>query len=60
MTSNSAFKIAIENGLLSNNPNDQNYAGLYMFMGWETVDQAHSLNPKLLFKNINTREYIKF
>lgn len=60
MSPNFAFRIAIENGLLSDNPSATNYAGLYMFMGWETADQARSLNPKLLFKNINTREYIKF
>lgn len=57
MSPNFAFRIAIENGLLSDNPNDKNYAGLYMFMG---VTNAGSLNEKLLFKNINTREYIKF
>lgn len=57
MTPNFAFKVAIENGLLSDNPNATNYAGLYMFMG---VSNAGSLNEALLFKNINTREYIKF
>lgn len=57
MTPNFAFRIAIENGLLSDNPYDPNFAGLYMFMG---VSNAGSLNEKLLFKNINTREYIKF
>lgn len=57
MSPNFAFRIAIENGLLSDNPSATNYAGLYMFMG---VSNAGSLNEKLLFKNINTREYIKF
>jgi hypothetical protein len=56
MSPNFAFRIAIENGLLSGNPNDKNYAGLYMFMG---VSDAGTLNEALLFKNINTREYLK-
>jgi hypothetical protein len=56
MSSNFAFRIAIENGLLSDNPTASNYAGLYMFMG---VSDSGTLNEALLFKNINTREYIK-
>jgi hypothetical protein len=57
MSPNLAFTIAIENGLLSSNPNDQNYAGLYMYMG---VQHQGTDKEVLLFKNINTREYIKF
>jgi|APHig6443717497_1056834.scaffolds.fasta_scaffold06864_5 hypothetical protein len=57
MSPNLAFTIAIENGLLSSNPNDHNYAGLYMYMG---VQHQGTDKEVLLFKNINTREYIKF
>ena len=45
-----AFERAIEQGRLSTNPTDSNYAGNYMFMGnWS--------DGKDTFKNINTREY---
>jgi len=45
-----AFELAIEQGRLSINPTDANYAGNYMFMGnWS--------DGKDTFKNINTRKY---
>ena len=44
-----AFDDAIKAGQLTNNPSDNNYAGLYMYMYTdETGDH---------FKNINTRKY---
>ncbi len=52
-----AFKIAIENGLLSDDPNAHNYAGLYMYMG---IENHGTDNELLTFKNINTRHYLKF
>ena len=49
--SQEVFKEAIKEGTLSNNPDDYNYAGKYMYMGhWKGIAQ---------FKNINTREYLK-
>ena len=45
-----AFEKAIEQGRLSNNPDDANYAGNYMYMG-------HWSDGKDTFKNINTRQY---
>jgi len=49
--SQKVFKEAIEEGILSNNPKDSNYAGKYMYMGhWDEIAQ---------FKNINTREYLE-
>ena len=45
-----AFEQAIDQGRLSNNPADANYAGHYMYMGnWS--------DGKDTFKNINTRQY---
>lgn len=46
-----AFNAAIKSGALSDNPSDSNYAGLYMYMGNE--------GSLMLFKHINTREYLK-
>jgi len=46
-----AFEQAIKNGHLSIDDRDSNFHGLYMYMGTE--------NGLDLFKNINTREYIK-
>ena len=44
-----SFKEAIDQGRLSSNQNDPNYAGDYMYMGyWDGVAQ---------FKNIITRKY---
>jgi hypothetical protein len=57
MSPDFAFKIAIENGLLSDDPNAENYAGLYMYMGIENHGTDREL---ILFKNINTRQYLKF
>ena len=49
--SQEVFKEAIKEGILSNNPDDTNYAGKYMYMGhWDGVAQ---------FKNIDTRQYLK-
>ena len=44
-----AFRLAIEQGRLSNDPQTANYAGKYMFMGF--------YNQRDNFKNINTRQY---
>lgn len=47
----SAFNQAIKDGRLSENKDDSNYAGYYMYMG--------TWNNKDTFKHIDTREYIK-
>ena len=48
--SKDVFKEAIESGVLSDNPNADNFAGKYMYMGtYGTKDQ---------FKNIVTRKYL--
>ena len=47
--SNEAFKSAIADGRLSENPNDPNYAGNYMYMGYRY--------GKHQFKNKDTRRY---
>ena len=55
-----AFEEAITAGRLSANEDDANYAGNYMFMGQSTATQAGETVGKVtLFKNINTREYLK-
>ncbi len=48
-----AFDRAIAQGRLSDNPQDNNYAGNYMYMGREQKGDI----GKDLFKNINTRQY---
>ena len=45
------FEKAIVEGRLSDNSKEDNYAGKFMFMGYQ--------KGKSLFKNIMTREYIK-
>ena len=50
-TSQEAFDYAIYCGLLSANPEAQNYAGHYMYM--------HTENGHDYFKRIDTREYIR-
>lgn len=46
-----AFREAIADGRLSEDPLKPNYVDRYMYMGtWNRIDQ---------FKNINTREYLK-
>jgi hypothetical protein len=47
-----AFNAAIKSNVLSLNPSAINYAGNYMYMGTNANDED-------LFKNINTREYVK-
>jgi hypothetical protein len=47
-----AFAKAIEDGRLSDDEDDKNYAGNYMFMGYQGV------TGKALFKHINTRQYV--
>lgn len=44
-----AFKAAVASGRLSDNPDDPNYVGRYMFMGY--------YNRQDNFKNIITRAY---
>jgi hypothetical protein len=56
MESKLAFMSAINAGLLSENPSDDNYAGNFMFMG---VDNQGTESETLLFKHILTRKYIK-
>lgn len=46
-----AFNTAIEQGRLSANKTDENYAGNYMYMG--------TYNGKDQFKSIDTREYLQ-
>ena len=46
-----AFNQAIKDGILSADPKDERFAGLFMYMGTE--------NGIDLFKNINTRKYLK-
>ena len=46
-----AFEQAIEQGRLSKNPDAENYAGKYMYMGKSANGQYDA------FKNINTRQY---
>lgn len=48
------FKQAIELGVLSDNPNDTNYAGLFMLM---CVVNEGDYNEVIEFKNINDRRY---
>lgn len=49
--SQEAFRLAIQQGRLSDNPASALYAGHYMYMGTQEngVDE---------FKNINTRDYL--
>ena len=47
-----AFGQAIDEGRLSDDEDAPNYAGLYMFMGYQGV------TGKALFKHIDTRQYI--
>ena len=47
-----AFAKAIAEGRLSDNENAPNYAGNYMFMGYQGV------TGKALFKHIDTRQYL--
>ena len=57
---NEAFQDAIESGRLSAMPADSNYAGKYMYMGQSRAEQSgKTLQTVTLFKNINTREYLK-
>lgn len=57
-----AFERAIASDLLSDNPRDTNYAGLYMWMGLERWD-GPMIDDKLFycdtFKHIDTRRYIR-
>lgn len=46
-----AFKHAIKTGVLSENPQDTNFIGMYMYMFAE--------NGQYFFKNIITRRYVK-
>ena len=48
-----AFKRAIAEGRLSENPKHENYAGMYMFMG----PSLQGLKDQ--FKNKYTRQYLK-
>ena len=57
-----AFNHAIANDYLTDNENDSNYAGNYMYMHSETIkEQYHPESTVQIdyFKNIDTREYIK-
>jgi len=64
-----AFNHAIAQGHLTDNENDTNYAGNYMYMNSENQASEIALYGKHLrttinvivdyFKNIDTREYIK-
>ena len=64
-----AFQQAIAQGHLTDNENDINYAGNYMYMNSENQASEIALSGKHLrttinvivdyFKNIDTREYIK-
>ena len=56
MESKLAFSSAINSGLLSANPLDDNYAGNFMFMG---IENQGTDSEVLLFKNIMTRKYVK-
>lgn len=47
-----AFELAIKQGRLSRDPQAENYAGHYMYMG-PTTNGKHDA-----FKHIETREYI--
>ncbi len=47
-----AFWVAIKSGNLSEDPDAENFAGYYMYMGNEGDD--------FLFKHIETRKYIRF
>lgn len=47
------FQKAIVQGRLSADEQAANFAGLYMFMGFDDED-----NGKALFKHIGTRDYI--
>ena len=51
LDSQKCFEEAIKENRLSDNPNADNFAGNYMYMG--TKNSVH------MFKNINTREYLK-
>ena len=53
LESQDAFRRAIRQGRLTDNPADDNYAGKYMYMGREQKGDI----GKDLFKNINTRQY---
>lgn len=55
LPANEAFDAMIEDGLLTTNENDENFAGNYMFMGIDRTNEN-----KLLFKHIITRQYLKF
>ena len=52
-TADKAFKRAIAQGRLSDNPSDANFTGHYMYMG---RTDGHDIGRDL-FKNINTRQY---
>lgn len=66
-----AFDHAIAKGHLTDNENDPNYAGNFMYMNSENVPSRFSetrydgtpsiMQDKIIdyFKNIDTREYIK-
>lgn len=49
MQADDAFDYAIDNGCLSSNPDYDNYAGKFMYMGKQ--------DGKYAFKRIDTREY---
>ncbi len=51
--SSQAFGKAIAAGRLSEDENSPNYAGNYMFMGYQGV------TGKSLFKHIDTRQYLE-
>lgn len=50
-TANQAFEYAIRTGRLSEEEIRANYAGKFMFMGFDRYGKA-------LFKNVVTREYL--
>jgi len=51
-----AFNHAIANEYLTDNENDTNYAGNYMYMNSEHIESRLDID---YFKNRDTREYLK-
>jgi hypothetical protein len=54
-----AFHQAIAAQVLSDNPNSPRYAGGFMYMGTEKASTMNGGFRAHLFKNINTRKYIR-
>ena len=57
-----AFDHAIAKGHLTDNENDTNYAGNFMYMNSEHIREQYHPESSIdidYFKNIDTREYIK-